>query len=425
MLSTNKIYRYNSSNPTDVENIDGYTNFLNATFSKGKKKALLESGINHIGDNLPDKRVPAILIHSNPYKAGTATTPWRDIIDSDNGYIRYFGDNKAPSLDPNTVRNNHLIRQFDMHNTSDPLVRKYSAPIIFFENVKVENKIKGYKKFIGYGVVSRVERIIEFDQQRGEYFPNYVFDFILLGLEEENETLDWHWIEDRRNADLEINSVNRHAPKSWKEWLRKGNVSLPSMQRKIYKSLILSPKAQMESDPSTLKILNSIYDYYSDKKHNFEFLSAFITERIIIDNGGNYKFGWITAKSGDGGVDYIGKIPVGSGFASTDIVVLGQAKCIKIGSGISGHDLARTVARLKRGWIGAFVTTGVYSDRAQKEMLEDKYPILLINGLNVAETVIKAMHKIGETNVDKFLLDIDNEYQNKVINRNAEEILYE
>ena len=43
------------------------------------------------------------------------------------------------------------------------------------------------KKFIGYGVVSRIERIIEFDQKRREYFPNYVFDFTVLGLEEENE----------------------------------------------------------------------------------------------------------------------------------------------------------------------------------------------------------------------------------------------
>ena len=425
MLSTNTIYRYARPYSGKEELIDSYPNYFYFTNSKGLNMPLLESGINPIGDNLEDGRVPAILIYTNPYKAGTETTPWRDIIDSDNGYIRYFGDNKAPSLNPDTSSNKHLIRQFDMHNTSNSDNRKLASPILFFENVKVGKKIKGYRKFLGYGIISKVERIIEFDQKRKMYFPNYAFDFTVLDLAQENECFDWRWIADRRNPELKINNTLKHAPESWKKWLSKGATSISSIQRKVYKLLIVSPKMQMETNNRVNIILNQIYDYYTGKKHNFEYLAAYITEKTITNNGGSFRFGWITSKSGDGGVDYIGKIPVGKGFSSTEIIVLGQAKCIKIGDGISGHDLARTVARLKRGWIGAFVTTGIYSDKSQKEMHEDKYPILLINGIAVAETVINSMHQQGETNLVHFLNSIDTEYEGKVVNKRPEEILFD
>lgn len=57
----------------------------------------------------------------------------------------------------------------------------------------------------------------------------------------------------------------------------------------------------------------------------------------------------------------------------------------KAKSSISGSDLARVVARLQRGWLGVFVTTAVFSDQSQLELIEDKYPIVLINGRRLAQ----------------------------------------
>jgi RNA-directed DNA polymerase len=45
------------------------------------------------------------------------------------------------------------------------------------------------------------------------------------------------------------------------------------------------------------------------------------------------------------------------------------------------------VARLQRGCIWVFVTTGVSSEFAQSEIVEDRYLIILINGLVLAEQV--------------------------------------
>jgi hypothetical protein len=73
---------------------------------------------------------------------------------------------------------------------------------------------------------------------------------------------------------------------------------------------------------------------------------------------------------------------------------LGQAKCQKL---ISGKDLARLAARLKRGWVGVFVTTGIFSNAAQEEMYHDEYPVILINGRRVAREVHQILVREGLT----------------------------
>ena len=160
----------------------------------------------------------------------------------------------------------------------------------------------------------------------------------------------------------------------------------------------------------------------SECKYNFQFLAAFVTEKIINDNGGNYKFEWITPKGLDSGVGFVGKISIGKGFSLTNIVVIGQAKHIKIENNISAIDLARTVARLKRGWIGSFVTTGTFSESAQKEMIGDKYPILLINGETISEIVKNYMFTEGFKKTSEFLNNLDNEYKEKISSNRPEQL---
>jgi hypothetical protein len=181
---------------------------------------------------------------------------------------------------------------------------------------------------------------------------------------------------------------------------------------------------QKKMDKRLEKLLYKIYHYYDDNKYSFEYLAAYVTEKVITLSGSNYKLGWITSKSSDGGIDYIGKISIGKNLSSVNIVVLGQAKCLAPTSTVAAIDLARTVARLQRGWIGSFVTSGIFSNKAQKEVYNDKYPLMLINGKLVAETVAQSMHIEKISSVSKFLAQIDSIYTEKVMNRRAEEIVY-
>ena len=51
-------------------------------------------------------------------------------------------------------------------------------------------------------------------------------------------------------------------------------------------------------------------------------------------------------------------------------------------------DIARVASRLQRGYLGVYVTTGQYKVSTQKEVSIDGYPIILINGRQVADLQI-------------------------------------
>ncbi len=121
-------------------------------------------------------------------------------------------------------------------------------------------------------------------------------------------------------------------------------------------------------------------------EHGFEAVAERIAEEVLVESG-RYRRGWITRKSGDFGIDFVGRLDVGSGFATAKLVVLGQAKCEQTTVATSAQDLARTVARLRRGWLGVYVTTSYFSAATQREVAEDAYPLVLIHGLQVAEIV--------------------------------------
>lgn len=174
----------------------------------------------------------------------------------------------------------------------------------------------------------------------------------------------------------------------------------------------------------TDKVLNQIYDYYSEKKHHFEALAELIAERVIGADRPGYEKGWITAAGGDGGADFVASVRLGSDFSSAKIIVLGQAKCVGLNSPTHGNHIARTVARLKRGWIGAFVTTSYFSEAVQQEIIEDSYPIVLVHGKRIAEEVIKIVHDDDRyPDVVALLDELSASYPNRIQQANPEELL--
>jgi hypothetical protein len=56
-------------------------------------------------------------------------------------------------------------------------------------------------------------------------------------------------------------------------------------------------------------------------------LAAKVLGNILNQNGKSYQEGWVAKGSSDGGIDFVGRIDLGSGIAKVPIVVLGQAKC--------------------------------------------------------------------------------------------------
>lgn len=143
--------------------------------------------------------------------------------------------------------------------------------------------------------------------------------------------------------------------------------------------------------------------------------------KIIEESGTACVPGWITKKSGDGGIDYILRIDIGKEkLSSVNIIVLGQAKCTDPSKATNGTDIARTVARMKRGWIGAYVTTSYFSESVQKEVKEDSYPIMMINGAKVAAVVERELFETKQ-HLGEYLSRLKEKY--KQLNQIPEDVL--
>lgn len=436
------LYRYVKPSPgPDVEYIDGIRNIFNATRWPawpglvGAGRVQLDHGIDRVTNvNAVDgSRRPAILIASKPHQAGSDWTPWHDELDPDRGHIRYYGDNKAGSGTDafGAVGNRAVIEQFLLHLGATREDRLKAAPLLFFESLVHEGKSKGYWRFLGVGLVERAELVTQIDR-RNRPFVNYVFDCMLVDLSTEGLNLAWDWIAARRDPTKSLEQALVLAPLAWRKWVEHGPIVKEQIRQRLIASATLTvadqrPDAGTPADVALKQVVahyKKLGPYQGVGEHRFEGLASEIAGSVLRTSG-QYTPGWITKRAGDGGVDFVSRLDLGSGPGSLKLVVLGQAKCIAGAAPVtSGLDLARTVARLDRGWVGAFVTTGYFSEQAQREVISDRFPVLMLNGRHVGETLVKESSLRG-LSVSDYIAAIDAEYDGRLSNRQPAEILHD
>ena len=382
VTEVNEIIRYDRQFDTEIAIVDGRPNFwfMQQAPDSAHPKMMLEAGINGIkGVRAVDgDRTPAIGLRSSPWKAGQESTPWHDEFDIDHGHVRYFGDHKVSTLGPvgSTRGNGQLLEAWNLHASGDRGERALAPPLWVFratpQTVGGVRRDKGFLEFCGVGIMERLEYIVQRDPGGAGTFPNLVIDVNIIRLDQHDQ-VDWRWIDDRRNPALDRWEALRHAPDSWRRWVNNGRAVLPRIRRRVLTSNVLSKADQLPAPGSKdHEILRQIYHAFDDHKHAFEWLGSRVAERLLGASGANYDVGWLTRSGGDGGMDFVGRLDVGTTSAKTPLVVLGQAKCIQPDSIISPDQVARVVARLRRGWIGVFVTTGTFSRQAQIEIIDDE-----------------------------------------------------
>ena len=425
-----QVYRYSSETDKkdpSIEFVDGLPNYFFHTYdANSTRQVVFQRGIHGISEEIgidKIKRRPAIIISSSPHKAGTAQTPWQDEYASDYGYVRYYGDNKSAKTLPEMAQGNKiLLEAFKVHSSPNKVDRENATPILFINRAVHEGRKKGNILFQGYGVIEAVELVTQYDSN-GNYFTNYVFDMCVFSLKNEGGNFDWKWINSRRDGTLSLRETTKNAPLAWKRWVEKGSADLTLVRRKVSSLSIVKAKDQfLKKDSDLEKILHAIYTYFSNKNYVFELLALKVTQYVFEESGANFMPGWITQASSDRGMDFVARMDIGEGLSNVKTVILGQAKCEKIDVPTNGQHISRTVARLKRGWIGVYVTTSYYSANVQEEVIEDQYPIMLINGKKLAETVNKIIFRRDIT-ITSYLTEIENQYKSFLKNRRPEEIL--
>jgi hypothetical protein len=282
---------------------------------------------------------------------------------------------------------------------------------------------KGYLDFAGACVIERLEFVVQRDPRTGKSFPNIAVDLAVIRLNEDDE-VDWRWIDDRRDPRLSAVDTLANAPESWRTWVRRGRVAIPSLRRRVMSSRVLAKAEQLPPPGSAEEqTLDEVYRYFDGRKHAFELLASRVAASVMDSRGGTYSEKWLTRSGGDGGMDFVGRLDVGQGVGSSPLVVLGQAKCISPESSISPDQVARLVARLRRGWVGIFVTTGTFSRQAQVEIVDDAYPVVLVAGGRLASVVRKIVHESYGGQLSNFLQEIAETYPTAITHRRPEEAL--
>ncbi|GAB3428306.1 restriction endonuclease [Flindersiella endophytica] len=431
-----EVLRYaQGANRTDVE-LEGFVNYHFVTTppdAAGLPRLMLEAGINPAAPvQSPDgARRPVISLRSSPWKAGHVSNPWHDEFDLDHGHIRYYGDHKPTTagLPGATSGNRALLEAWTLHAATSSAERLQAPPLLVYRSVTVaragRNRVKGHVEFCGAAIIERLEHVVQRDPETGRSFPNLVLDLAVIDLADTGDTLDMRWIDDRRDSALESAQAARHAPESWMRWVKDGRTAIPRARRRVVSSRVRSAEEQLPAVGSAeADLLERLYRHFDSRKHAFELLAARVGAQILGRSGARYHDGWLTRPGGDGGVDFVGRLDVGTPANNTPLVVLGQAKCIAPTSSIGPDQVARVVARLRRGWIGVFVTTGTFTRQAQVEVIDDQYPLVLVDGKTLAEQVRRMAAADHNDDLDALLHSVTADYDIAITNRRPDEILF-
>ncbi len=341
------------------------------------------------GATLP--RTPAVILHSNPLKEDSEANPWIDVVEPDRGYAAFNGDNRSSARDPFTARGNALLLRLNRFYV-DPELRQFAPPVLLFTQHEVAGNRKGYRAFSGFGVPTRYFLRSQREKNSDRYFTNLAVELALFRLDAEDERFDWRWIDQRRDSSLPSDEALRAAPESWRMWVKEGTTAIERCRRVVSHHRLTRVSAQLDYSAEDRQLLEEIHRSFSTHFHAFEGFAALIAERVV---GPRCLRAWVTPRTADGGVDFVCRLDLGTDFSQTSAVVLGQAKCLPPAGSVNGRDVARLVARLRRGWFGAFVTTGAFSVSCQREILEDRYPVVLVNGKRVAREVRQLLNIEG------------------------------
>ena len=69
------------------------------------------------------------------------------------------------------------------------------------------------------------------------------------------------------------------------------------------------------------------------------------------------------------------------------------------------------------------MTTSFFSEKSQLEISEDSYPLITVNGLELAKETLKLVELSGSPSVIEFLNELDSTFLDYVQKKKPEEIL--
>lgn len=322
---------------------------------------ILSAGRNGKKD---DKLLPAAVFLITSQPASVFHNPWEDSIDYATGTAIYWGDAKyREGYDVERWKGNALLAKI-----YDLVLRgeySFTPPILYFVKEKKSEVV-----FKGLCVIDSLEKT--WFEDKGKRVINYRFTLSILNV----DRIDPDWLVSRaRNGNIDPD--DKTVPEAWKRYTRNG-----------YKDKLFVWSKKIKSKEQQRPLSGSPGEHLLrqlEKMHHFTF------EKAICNLLETYK-GIIhritqTRNVKDGGFDMEGEFRLPAPF-NYPIRFKGEVKRYK--KAIGPEYVSRLVARLERGEYGLFFTTGYFTEDAQKEVIEDSYPVRLVCGAELYDFFYEA-----------------------------------
>lgn len=318
---------------------------------------------------------------------------WPDYLDSENGVFRYYGDNRTPgkALTDTPMKGNAILEQIfsDLNagRTAD------IPPILVFASRKLKSRDM---RFLGLAVpgvpgFSPDKELVAFWRSKnGDRFQNYEAHFSILDTSE--KAISRRWFTDRIEETAE--DVDRYAPEAWLAFKQQGRAGIRPLRAK---KLIEYPSAadQLQSNEEGRVALQTIREYYAGNPYEFEQCATDVI-RMTDPHFVDFK---LTRPWRDGGRDAVGYYEIrGAGplGSSLRIDCAMEAKCYSPAHSVGVREMSRLISRIRYRQFGILVTTSYVHKQAYLEVKEDRHPILMLTGADIA-TVLQ-QHNISSKN---------------------------
>jgi len=209
-------------------------------------------------------------------------------------------------------------------------------------------------------------------------FLNYRSRFTVLNI----QTVPRAWL-------AEIQSTGQSngpaAPAIWREFVETGKAPALIAPKSAD---IRSKEDQLPESKTEWEVLNALVSYYKShpqREYAFEKCAIEVcklSDPKIIDLE-------LTPPTRDGGRDGIGVYRLGTDFSYIKVEFSMEAKCYDPQNSNGVHLTSRLISRLKHRQFGYFVTTSFVSTQAYNEIIEDKHPVIIFAGRDIARILIE------------------------------------
>lgn len=306
-------------------------------------------------------------------------TEWPDSLDYENGIFTYYGDNRSPGrrIDETRVGGNRLLQHvFSLLHVGR---RSEIPPFLCFE--KYKNDQGTQMRFLGLACpggqrFSSLEDLVAVWRVKdATRFQNYRAIFTIL----REETVSHAWLQDLVQNTASANSL--HCPETWRKWVNLGTYTPLKCSRQA------TPRTRQQQLPQSAaerRVLEQVIRELSDRE--FEYFAAELVQ-LMDDRFTNVT---VTRAVRDGGRDVISNYRVGHDLHQVMLNAYIEAKQWKTDSAVGVKPMMRLIARLKHRDVGVFVTTSYFEQQVQEELIEDRHPVLLISGGDIARLLIQA-----------------------------------